>query len=87
MISKKNHPKIELQGWIKVDDADCLITQVYKPNAISGACEVVTNPQQPVNRDVLWDGNNWVFSTKPTFINAAGTSRLQSYVDKLKQGR
>lgn len=85
MISKKNHPNIEPKGWINVEGADCLITQVYKGYSLSGACEVVTNPQQPINKDVCWNGEKWVFSALPTLINAAETSRLRDYTSLLKQ--
>lgn len=83
MISKKNHPRIELEGWINVEGSDCLVTQVYQGYSLSGACEVVTNPQKPINKDVGWDGEKWFFSPKPTFINAAQTSRLKKFVDAL----
>ncbi|WP_303723054.1 hypothetical protein [Malonomonas rubra] len=85
MITKKNHPKIELKGWINVEGSDCLITQVYRGYSFSGACEVVTNPKQPINKDVCWDGSNWVFSDKPTFVNAAETPRLKEFVEILRQ--
>ena len=83
-ISRKNHPKITLKGWINVEGSDCLITQVYKGYSLSGACEVVTNPKQPINKDVCWDGEKWFFSKQPTFINAAETPRLKDFVSLLK---
>lgn len=85
MITKKNHPKIELKGWINVEGSDCLITQIYRGYSLSGACEVVTNPEKPINKDVCWDGQNWVFSDKPTFVNAAETPRLKEFVKLLRQ--
>ena len=85
MFSKKNHPKIELKGWINVEGSDCLITQIYQGYSLSGACEVVTNPERPINKDVGWDGKNWVFSPDPTFVNAAQTSRLQEFVETLQK--
>lgn len=87
MITKKNHPKIELNDWINVEGSDCLVTQVYQGYSLSGVCEVVTNPQQPINKDVCWNGEKWVFSSLPTFINAAETSRLREYTYILKQSR
>lgn len=85
MLSKKNHPKIEPKDWITVEGEKCLITQVYRGYSLSGACEVVTNPAQPVNKDVCWDGERWVFSDRPSFINAAQTPRLKEFVELLKQ--
>ena len=84
MLSKKNHPKIELKGWINVEGSDCLITQIYGGYSLSGACEVVTNPSHPTNRDVGWDGEKWFFSPDPPLVNAAQTPRLQEYVATLK---
>jgi len=84
MITKKNHPKIEPKEWISVEGEDCLITQIYKGYSLSGACEVVTNPEQPINKDVCWNGENWYFSELPTFVNAAKTPRLKKYVELLQ---
>jgi hypothetical protein len=85
MLSKKNHPKIEVNDWIIVEGSECLITQIYGGYSVSGACEVVTDPDNPVNRDVCWDGQQWLFSTRPSFINAAKTSRLKEFVATLRQ--
>jgi hypothetical protein len=85
MLSKKNHPHIELKSWITVEGEECLITQIYQGYSLSGACEVVTNPEQPINKDVCWDGERWVFSSKPTLINAAKTQRLKEFVKMLQK--
>ena len=87
MINKTNHPRIEVTDWIKVEGANCVISQVYGGFAVSGACEVVTNPDQPINRDVCWDGQQWLFSHRPTLTNATNTSRLKKYVALLQQGQ
>lgn len=79
MITKKNHPEIKPKSWIKVEEMDCLVTQIYRGYSLSGICEVVTNREQPINRDVCWDGEKWVFSTLPIFINAANTPRLRDF--------
>lgn len=85
MISKKNHPKIEPQDWINVEGSDCLITQIYGGYSLSGACEVVTDPDHPINKDVGWDGNKWFFAPDPPLVNAAKTPRLQKFVERLKE--
>ncbi len=85
MLSKKNHPKIELKGWISVEGSDCLITQIYRGYSLSGACEVVTDPIHPINRDVGWDGTKWYFSPNPPLVNAAKTSRLREFVTMLQE--
>lgn len=85
MISKKNHPKIDLRDWISVEGTDCLVTQVYTGYSMSGACEVVTNPDRPTNMDVGWDGEKWVFSPDPPLVNAAKTSRLEKFVATLQE--
>ncbi len=85
MLNKQNHPKIEVKDWINVEGSECLITQVYGGYSMSGACEVVTDPENPVNRDVYWDGQKWLFSTQPGFINATKTSRLKDFVALLQQ--
>ena len=85
MITKKNHPKIQLKGWINVEGDECLITKIYEGYSLSGACEVVTNPEEPINKDVCWDGENWKFSTLPTFVNAAETSRLKEFTQILQE--
>lgn len=85
MISKKNRPHIELKGWLNVEGADCVITDVYGSYSLLGACEVVTNPEKPVNREVCWNGQEWVFSKRPTFVNAAKTSRLKDFVGILQE--
>ncbi len=87
MNSKTNHPPIEVTDWIKVEGSNCVITQVYGRFAVSGACEVVTNSEQPINRDVCWDGLQWIFSHRPTLMNATTTSRLKKYVALLQQER
>ncbi|SHJ28057.1 hypothetical protein SAMN02745165_01961 [Malonomonas rubra DSM 5091] len=87
MLSKKNHPKIELKGWINVEGEECLISQVYQGYSLSGACEVVTNPERPINKDVGWDGEKWFFSKQEPLVNAAQTSRLKEFVDELKRER
>ena len=83
MFSKKNYPPIKPKDRITVEGADCVITQVYGGFSVSGACEVVTNPSQPINRDVCWDGQNWAFSKRPNLINVANTSRFKEYVTLL----
>ena len=85
MLSKKNHPNIELKGWINVEGSDCLVTQIYRGYSLSGACEVVTNPEKPINKDVCWNGETWVFSNQPTFVNAAETPRLKEFTKLLQQ--
>ena len=85
MISKKNHPKVELREWINVEGADCVVSQVYGGYSLSGACEVVTNPDDPINRDVFWTGQQWVFSEQPILFNATGSSRLKEFVAILQQ--
>ncbi len=85
MINRKNHPEIELKGWIKVQGSDCLITQIYRGYSLSGVCEVVTNPEKPINRDVFWNGKEWVFSDLPIFVNAAETPRLKEFTQLLQQ--
>ncbi|NOY13330.1 MAG: hypothetical protein GXP51_06530 [Deltaproteobacteria bacterium] len=87
MISKKDHPKIELKEWIKVEGSDCVVSQVYGGYSLSGAGEVVTNPDEPINRDVFWTGQEWVFSERPTLFNATGSSRLKDFVAILQQQR
>lgn len=86
MLNKQDHPKIEPAKWINVEGMDCVVTQVYGGYSLSGACEVVTNPAAPVNRDVFWDGQQWVFSDQPSFVNAAQTSRLRDFVAILREG-
>jgi len=85
MISKINHPEVEPKSWINVEGSDCLITQIYTGYSLSGVCEVVTDPQQPINKDVWWNGENWIFSPRPTLINAAQTPRLKEFVSLLQQ--
>lgn len=85
MISKQNHPKIGLKERIIVEGADCVISQIYGGFSLSGACEVVTDPNQPINRDVFWDGQRWFFSTQPCLFNATRSSRLKEFVAILQQ--
>ena len=80
MISKTNYPKIDLKDRITVEGQECIISQIYGSYSTSGVCEVVTNPSEPINRDVLWDGQQWAFSPQPTLVNAAQTSRLKEFV-------
>lgn len=87
MISKKNHPKIEPKGWVTVEGSECVVTQIYSEYCLLGACEVVANPNEPINRDVCWDGQQWVFSERPCFFNATGTSRLKEFVVILLQSQ
>ena len=87
MTDTKKHPPIEIMDWIDVEGSECLVVQIYGDYSLSGVCEVVTDPEQPINRDVFWNGQEWVFSTRPSLINSAGTSRLKEYVAVLRQGR
>ena len=87
MTNKKDHPQIESEEWITVDGQDCVVVQIYKGYSFSGVCEVVTNPSNPENRDVCWDGQNWIFSERETFLNAAPTPRLKDFVAILQRGR
>lgn len=84
MISKANYPRIDIRDQIKVEGNHCIVTHVYGNYSLSGACEVVTDPAQPINRDVWWDGKQWTFSPQPTLFNAAKTSRLKAFVDLLQ---
>lgn len=87
MISKRNHPKITIKERIDVEGHDCIVSQIHHANSVMGACEVVTNSAKPVCRDVCWDGQAWVFSDRPTFVDAMKSSRLKEFVETLqKQG-
>ncbi len=80
MVSKKNHSKLSVKDWINVEGLNCVVSQVYGDYCLLGSCEVVTNPTDPINRDVCWDGERWVFSDRPTFVNAVRTTRLREYL-------
>jgi hypothetical protein len=84
MISKKGHPDIHPQDKIVVEEQDCIISQVYGDYSVIGACEVVTNPAAPVCRDVCWDGRQWVFSRRPSFVDATKSSRLKPFISLLQ---
>lgn len=87
MVRKQNHPEIKLREWLKVEGTNCVITQIYARSCLLGVCEVVSNPNAPVNCDVYWDGQQWIFTDRPGFVNAAVTSRLDSFVAILRQGQ
>jgi len=84
MISKKGHPDIQLQERIVVEGQDCVISQLHGDYSVQGACEVVTNPSAPVCCDVCWDGQKWVFSPRPSFVDATRSSRLKPFVELLQ---
>lgn len=84
MVSKANYPKIDIKDWINVEGQECVVSQIYHDNSLSGACEVVTDRAEPINRDVWWDGQKWIFSPRPTLLNAAQTSRLKAFVALLQ---
>lgn len=83
MVSKINHPAIDVNDRIKVEGEICVITQIHHRNSLIGACEVVTKPDAPVCRDVLWDGQKWVFSKRPSFVSAK-CSRLKPFIAMLQ---
>lgn len=83
MISKKGHPEIKLGDKIVVENRDCIVSEVHPDFSVMGACQVVTNPDAPVCLDVCWDGQQWVFSKRPTFIDASRSSRLKPFVEQL----
>lgn len=83
MISKKGHPEINPTDRIVVEEQDCVISQIYAESSVMGACEVVTNPASPVCRDVCWDGQGWVFSKRPSFVDATKSHRLKPFVEML----
>lgn len=79
MVSKFNHPAIDIKDLIKVEGEICVISQLHHRNSLIGACEVVTNSAAPVCRDVLWDGQQWTFSKRPSFVESK-CSRLQPFI-------
>lgn len=85
MISKKNHPEIELRNKINIEGKECVISQIHPQYSIVGACEVVTQAADPVCRDVCWDGGGWVFSDRPTFVDATKSPRLKEFVEMLQE--
>jgi len=84
MISKKGHPEIYSQDSILVEGQHCVISQVHGDYSVMGACEVVTNPADPVCRDVCWDGQQWVFSQRPSFVEANKSARLKPFIELLQ---
>lgn len=84
MISKENHPEIEPEKRIKVEGQECVVSQLHHRYSLLGACEVVTQPSEPVCRDVCWDGGKWVFSDRPSFVDASKSSRLKAFVEILR---
>lgn len=83
MVSKKGHPEIRPTDRIVVEGKDCIISQVCPETSVMGAYEVVTNSDCPVSRDVFWDGEQWTFSKRPSFVDAAKSFRLKPFIELL----
>ena len=80
MISKKGHPQISTRDRIVVEGQDCVVSQIHGDYSVMGACEVVTNADCPECRDVCWDGQKWLFSPRPSFVEAAKCPRLRPFI-------
>lgn len=79
-------PRLTPGEWIWVGIQDCVVAKIYGPEYPRGHCEVVFNPQKPTNKNIVWDGDKWQF-TKSSGGYADNYSRLNRFVDILKQGR
>ncbi|SHI92280.1 hypothetical protein SAMN02745165_01144 [Malonomonas rubra DSM 5091] len=83
MINKKGHPEIKPADKIIVEGLNCVVSQVYGKFSVIGACEVVVAADSPVCKDVCWDGKQWVFSQRPTFVDATKSARLKPFIEML----
>lgn len=85
MIRKQEHPPVQVKELITVENQTCVVSKIYGAYCLLGVCEVVTDRENPVNRDIFWDGGRWLFSERPVIFNAVKSSRLKEFVEILQQ--
>lgn len=82
---KKTHPDLQIMGWIKVGNYDCVVKKILPQDYPGGVCIVVFNKTKPTTHHVGWDGEKWFFPERPDFGGYARES--DPCVAKLKRGR
>lgn len=78
-------PAIKIGEWIQVGAMSCVVAMIHQDRMICD-CMVVCNPEKPANRDVSWDGEEWLFTPGDFGGYAERNPSLAQFVAQLKRG-